>query len=35
MANKTLGAVLLGLGIPLETPIPNLKDDPREGSVTC
>ena len=24
-ANKTLGAVLMGLGIPLETPIPNLK----------
>lgn len=25
MANKTLGAILLGLGIPLETPIPELK----------
>jgi hypothetical protein len=24
-ANKTLGAILMGLGIPLETPIPNLK----------
>ena len=25
MANKTLGAVLMGLGIPLETPLPNLQ----------
>jgi hypothetical protein len=25
LANKTLGAVLLGLGVPLETPLPNLK----------
>jgi hypothetical protein len=25
MANKTLGAILLGLGLPLETPIPNVK----------
>lgn len=25
MAGKTLGAILLGLGIPLETPVPNLK----------
>jgi hypothetical protein len=25
LANKTLGAVLTGLGIPLETPIPNAK----------
>ena len=24
MANKTLGAILLGLGIPLETPLPNV-----------
>ena len=24
MANKTLGAVLMGLGLPLETPFPNL-----------
>jgi hypothetical protein len=25
VANKTLGAILMGLGIPLETPLPNLK----------
>jgi hypothetical protein len=25
MAAKTLGAVLLGLGLPLETPLPNIK----------
>ena len=24
MAHKTLGAILVGLGVPLETPIPNL-----------
>jgi len=25
LANKTLGAVLTGLGIPLDTPVPNAK----------
>ena len=32
VANKTLGAVLLGLGIPFETPLPNLQMIAGKGS---
>ena len=32
LANKTMGAVLMGLGLPLETPFPNLAVIKGKGS---